>query len=184
MTLSSKLKVPMQKCNPLFLAPLVIFGVALLIVWGGAAAAAGTSAGGEVHLYEADTSLAGNLGTVILTGAITDYGTDHQGTPDDGTNRLVLSKGSFAIDVNDLGNKLASMPFDPTTCSSAGSATAPVRIVPDSGTGAYKGISGTFETKATTAAILPPGSGGCDTTATEYPGILFAHGSGRVAYNH
>jgi hypothetical protein len=174
----------MQKRNAMFLAPLVIVGVALLIVWGGAASAAGTSAGGEVHLYEADTSLAGNLGTVILTGAITDSGTDHQGIPQDGTNRLELSKGSFSIYVNDLGNKLASMPFDPTTCSSAGSATALVPIVAGSGSGAYEGISGTFETKGTTAAILPRlPNGECNTSATQYSGILFAHGSGRVAYN-
>jgi hypothetical protein len=171
----------MRKRNAILLAPLAIAGAVLGIVWGGSASAAGTKAGGPVRLYEADTSLDGNLGTVILTGSITDLGTDQQGNPQDGTNRLILSKGSFSIDVNDLGNQLASMPIDETTCSQDGSATAQVSIVPGSGTGAYKGIRGSFEVTASTAAIWPGSSGACNTSAP-YWGVLTASGTGDVTY--
>jgi hypothetical protein len=172
----------MRKRNAFQLVPLAV-GLALFIVLGGAASAEGTSPGGEVHAYEADTSLAGHRGTVILTGAITDHGIDHQGVPEDGTNRLELSKGSFSVYVNDLGNKLAAMPVDPVTCSADGSATAAVPIIDGSGTGAYRGISGTFVFTGTTAAILPRlPSGECDTNATKYWGILLAQGSGTVSF--
>jgi hypothetical protein len=174
-----------MKRKAMLLAPLAVTGVVLPIVWGGAASAAPTTAGGHVQLYEADTSIAGNLGTVILTGAITDVGTDQQGNPQDGTNRIILSKGSFSINVNDLGNKLASMPVVPrdmTTCSSDGSASAQVQIVAGSGTGAYTGISGTFNTTGAAAAIVPRLSNGqCDTSAPNW-GILTANGSGTVTY--
>jgi hypothetical protein len=175
----------MRQRKAILLAPLAIAGVVLSIVWGGAASAAGTTAGREVHFYEADPSLAGNLGTVIFTGAITDLGTDQQGNPQDGTNRIILSKGSFSVDVNDLGNQLASAPVvprDESTCSTDGSATAQVQIVPGSGTGAYKGISGTFNATGSAAAIVPRLSNGtCDTSSLPW-GILIASGSGTVTY--
>ena len=98
-----------------------------------------SSTGGEVHVYEADTALAGSLGTVILTGAITDHGKDHQGVADGGNyNRFVLSKGSFEINVGPIGN-LLNFPVNPVTCSADGSATGPIPIVDGTGTGAYQG---------------------------------------------
>jgi hypothetical protein len=173
----------MRRRNGKLLTALGAVGLSLLAVSVGLARADGASGGGEVHLYEADTALAGNLGTVIVTGAVTDHGKDHQGDPVDGINRLELSKGSFAINVNDIGGKLASLPVDPATCSSDGSATAPIPIVAGSGTGAYKGISGTIETTAAEAFIVPRlANGQCDTNATQYPGILIARGAGRVSF--
>ena len=144
----------MRRRNAKLLTALGAVGVSVLAASGALASANGTSNGGEIHLYEADTALAGTLGTVILTGAITDHGIDHQSDASE-NNRLVLSKGSFEINVNDLGGKLASIPLDPRTCSSDGSATAAVPIVTGSGTGAYQGISGTIQTKASVASILP-----------------------------
>ena len=172
----------MRRHNAKRLTALGAVGVSVLAASGGLAWANGTSSGGEIHLYEADTALAGTLGTVIVTGAITDHGTDHQGDPTDGINRLELSRGTFAINVNDLGGKLASFPVDPMTCSSDGSATAAVQIVTGSGSGAYQGISGSILTKASVASILPRMNGACDTSATQYPGVLIAHGAGTVSY--
>jgi hypothetical protein len=146
--------VSMRKRKAKLLTPLAVVSAAALAVSGGLASADGPSTGGEVHIYEADTALAGNLGTVVLTGAITDTGTDCQGCGgEDGLNVLELSKGTFEINVNDLENKLAALPLNPVTCSSDGSATAPVRIVPNStyDTGAYTDISGTFYTTGSTA---------------------------------
>jgi hypothetical protein len=167
-----------------FLAPLTIIAVTLLAAWGSLAMAAGARAGGKVHIYEADTNDAGNLGTIMVTGAITDHGTDHQGVAGDGKfNKLVLSKGSFEVDLGALGKKLGSIPVNPKTCASAGSATGQVPIVKGTGTGAYRGIRGTFETTATVVYIDPRlKNGKCNTSATHYPGVLMAIAAGTVSY--
>jgi hypothetical protein len=173
----------MHNRNPKLVAVLVIVSAPLLAVTGGLASAAGTRAGGKVHLYEADTALDGNLGTVILTGAITDHGKDMQGYAGGGNyNLLKLSKGSFEVNIGVYGNAL-NFPVDQTTCSSDGSATAAVPIVPGTGTGAYKGIGGTIDITASLASIVPrQASGKCATNATRYPGVLLAIGSGTVSY--
>ena len=173
----------MRQRKAKLMAPLAA-GVAVLAVSGGLATADGPATGGEIHLYEADTALDGNLGTVVITGAITDSGTDNQGQGHNGANLLKLSNGTFQIDVSGVGSKLSALPVDPTTCSSNGTVTGRIPIVPRSGTGAYRGISGTLETKVTTAAIYPHLPGGrCNTSATQYPGILYAAASGRVTHN-
>jgi len=172
----------MRKPKAKLLAPLALISAALVAVSGGLASADGPSTG-EVHFYEADTALDGNVGTVILTGAITDDGTDQQGVAGGGAyNKLVLSKGSFEINIGVFGNQL-NFPVNPATCSAAGSATAQIPIVDGSGTGAYEGISGTIRTTVTFAWILPrQPNGQCDTNETQYPGIGIAKGSGRVSY--
>ena len=158
----------------------------VLAVCTGFASASGTPTGGAIHVYEADTNYAGNLGTVVLTGAITDHGTDHQGAGPGGTNLLVLSKGTFAVDVGDLGSQLAGLRFDKATCSSDGTVNGSVGIVPGSGTGAYAGIQpGTTPLGATASAafiLRRLANGTCDTNATHYPGVLIVHGSGNVSY--
>lgn len=174
----------MQKRIAKFVVPLALVSAAVLAVATGLASASGTSTAGTTHFYEADTALAGNSGTVVLTGAITDYGTDCQGCAGgDGFNVLELSKGSFEVNVNDLGNELASFPVDPVMCSSDGSATAPVQIVSNSkyDTGAYKHIHGMFNATGSAALILPQKNGACDTTTTQYPGVLIANGFGPVS---
>ena len=126
----------MRRRNLKFLVPLAVVSAAVVAVSGGLASAAATPAGGPVHIYEADTALAGGFGTVVLTGAITDYGTDDQAVAGGGTiNRIVLSKGSFEIDLSALSNDL-NFPVNRHTCASDGSGTDQVPIVADSGTGA------------------------------------------------
>jgi hypothetical protein len=173
----------MRNRNVKLLAPLALLSAAALAASGGPASADGSSTGGKVHWYEADTALAGSLGTVVITGAITDHGTDHQGVADGGNdNRFVLSKGSFEISIAKFGNRL-NFPVNPTTCSADGTATAPIPIVHGTGTGAYKGISGAIRTTVTFAWILPRlANGHCNTNATRYPGIGIARGAGTVSY--
>lgn len=178
----------LHRRRTILLASLAILATAVLAAWGALASAAGTRAAGKVHVYEADTKDAGNRGTIIVTGAITDHGTDHQAVAGGGKfNKLVLSKGSFEINVggltSGLGKKLHSLPLNPKTCASGGSATAQVPIVKGSGTGAYRGIRGAFEATATEAYIDPRlKNGKCDTSATHYPGVLMAKASGTVSY--
>jgi hypothetical protein len=170
----------MQKRSAKFVAPLAVVSAVVLAVSTGLASASGTSTGHEVHAYEADTNYAGSLGTVVFTGAITDSGIDHQGAGPNGSNLMVLSKGSFAVDISSIGNELAGLPVDRTTCSSDGTVAGQIPIVPGTGTGAYQGISGTLDVEVSAAFILPRGKGGCDTNATQYPGVLIVNGSGTV----
>lgn len=174
----------MQTRKAKFVALLAILSAAVLAISTGLASASGTSTGGEVHAYEADTDDAGNLGTLILTGAITDHGTDHQGAGPNGTNLFVLSKGSFAVDITELGTKLHNLPVDPNTCSADGTVNGPITIVPGSGTGAYTGISGTLHATASEASILPRLNGQCDTNAKHFDGVLIANGAGTVSYGN
>jgi hypothetical protein len=168
----------MQKRSAKFVAPFAIASAAVLAVSTGLASASGTP-GGEVHAYEADINAAGSLGTVVLTGAITDTGIDNQGS--NGINTLVLSKGSFKLDVSKVGNKLSNLPVDPATCSSDGTVTGRAPIVPKSGTHAYRGLSGTLDIQVSEAVILPRVHGACDANATQYPGVLIVTGSGTVS---
>jgi hypothetical protein len=55
-----------------------MMSASVLAISTGLASASGRSTGGEAHVYEAHTNDEGNLGTVTLTGAITDHGTDDQ----------------------------------------------------------------------------------------------------------
>jgi hypothetical protein len=172
----------MQTRNWKFVTPLAMVSAAALAISTGLASASGKSTGGDVHIYEADTNDAGNLGTVILTGVITDHGKDHQGAGPNGSNRLVLSKGTFSVDVTEVGTKLHNLPVDPTTCSADGTVAGRIPIVPGSGTGAYAGISGTFDIEASEASILPRKRGQCDMNPSWFPGVLTARGSGTVSY--
>jgi uncharacterized repeat protein (TIGR01451 family) len=165
------------------LAALAVASPATLAVSGGPASAAASPTGGEVHLYYADTALDANSATVILTGAITDSGTDCQGCAGPGLNVFKLSKGTFEINVNQLAGE---MPVNPATCSSEGPAAGPVPIVPNSiwDTGAYTDIRGTFNTSDAAAAIYPRGQNGqCDSNAKHFPGVLIARGAGTVSYS-
>jgi hypothetical protein len=171
----------MHKRNVKFVVSLAIAGAVVLAVSTGLASASGTS-GGEVHAYEADTNVAGSVGTVVFTGAVTDTGFDEQGYNPDGSNEMVLSKGSLAVDVSKVANKLNPV-VDPTTCSAHDTATGPVRIVPNTGTRAYQRLTGTIDVQVSVAYILPGAPGACETNATQYPGVLVIKGSGTVSYN-
>jgi hypothetical protein len=170
------------------LATLAVVSAAVLPVSAGLASADGPSTGGVVHIYEADdasdVSGGGTTGTVILTGAITDYGTDCEGCDGGQLNVLHLTKENIEIDVTDLGNKLAAFPLNPVTCSSDGSAAALVPIVANStnDTGAYTHIRGSFLTWGAVAQIVPGGQNGVCETNSFGSALLIAEGAGTVSY--
>jgi hypothetical protein len=151
-------------------------------VAGGSAAAAVNPAGGVIHVYEVDPSLAANVGNIILTGAINDHGVDHQGVAGKGTiNKLVLTHGTFEVDTSKLN---LNPPLDPKTCSIAGSTTAPVTIVAGSGTGAYRGLRGAVKTTVTIAGVLPTlKSGKCNGNAAPVAGFSWVKASGKVSFS-
>jgi hypothetical protein len=161
----------------MFLGSLTVLTAALVGAWGGLAAA-GTRTAGSVHVYLEDPAADNNNGpkTIILTGAITDYGVFNK-------HGFVLSKGSFNVNTDALAKKLIAMPVNPKTCASAGTVRGPVPIVKGTGTGAYRGIRGAFQTTVSTALIAPRlKNGKCNTSAKKYPAVFFARGSGTVSY--
>jgi hypothetical protein len=91
----------------------------------------------------------------IVTGAIGDYGPAVTVFPDGTVDpshthdlELKLSRGSFKLSITELDKRFTAVtshePIYPGTCSDYMTASAPVAIVPGSGTGAYRGISGRF----------------------------------------
>jgi hypothetical protein len=179
----------MQKHNAKLVALLAIVSAAVLATCTGLASASGPSTAGPVHVYEADTNpaadAAGNgTATVVLTGAITDYGTDQHGT--NGINTFNLQGGGFAVDASAAENKLGRVANDLTTCSYNATVNAPIPIVPNSGWGKYQGITGTFATQVSEADVytsrLPDGT--CNTDETQMNGVLIANGTGTVALPH
>jgi hypothetical protein len=183
----------MQKHKPKLVALLAIVSAAVLAICTGLASASGPSTTRPVHLYEADTNPAADAGgpgtaagTVVLTGAITDYGTDEHGA--NGINTLDFGpNGSFKVDASAAENKLGRVPNDLTTCSYNATVNAPIPIVPGSGTGNYTGITGTFAGAVSEADVYPRfPDGTCHADETLMHGVLIANGSGSVSYtpNH
>ena len=109
----------------------------------------------SVHLT-AYTNNDGPTDTVIVTGAVGDYGTAvsvyPNGTVDPDHNSqlsLRLAHGTFRLDVAALDKSfvaafLQDFPSNSTTCSGNFEVTGQVPVVAGSGTGAYKGIGGAF----------------------------------------
>lgn len=137
----------------------------------GTAGASGRS--GTIYTY-GTPGLDGPNGTVIITGAIGDYGTttkaDRNGQVDpSGKYSLAqLKNGTVLSDPSAVSAKIqAGTPnakIDPVSCSLQGSVSAPVPII--FGTGSYAGITGTLNTTFTIAELAArTSSGTCDTNA-------------------
>src|ERR1700733_14349755 len=143
---------------------IVIAACGALLAGGGIAAASNAPAargtttapasGGNVFFpaYQND-DLPG--ATAVLSGAIGDFGEAVSVLPD-GTvdpehssqDNLALTQGSFRFVIGPLHakfvNALGHAPYNLKTCSGHAAVTGAAAVVADSGTGAYKGISGTF----------------------------------------
>jgi hypothetical protein len=120
----------------------------------GSRTAGGGTTSGAVRLTGYSNS-DGPRSTAILTGAIGDYGTAVSVHPDGTVDpqhssqlRLGLTRGSFRIVIGPLDKQLVSafrrFPPDRVTCSGIVTVTGAAPVVADSGTGAYRGISGSF----------------------------------------
>jgi hypothetical protein len=127
----------------------------------------------------------------VLTGAIGDTGraesvhTDGTVDPDHASNlRLTLSKGSFLISIAALDQQfvdvLRAAPFDTQSCSGRASATATVPIIPGSGTGLYRGLTGSFDLTLALDEVVD--SSGCSFSGTTVAQLLLTEGDGTVSY--
>jgi hypothetical protein len=108
-----------------------------------AATASGKPVGGTIEVFVTPGNGQGN-GTILITGAIGDFGTTHSfhihgetfayANLQHGTIEFNLTK--ISAETNNVSPKV-----DAATCSAALSVSAPVPVV--GGTGLYKGVSGT-----------------------------------------
>lgn len=119
----------------------------------------GTPAGGPLRVFA--TSGNGATGTIVVTGAIGDYGKQLQmdkngkANANGGYVEITLKKGTFEVNATTLNAKLAKAPgtFDKATCSFSVTESAPTTLF--NGTGLYKGISGTVNITVNFAGVGP-----------------------------
>jgi hypothetical protein len=139
-----------------------VFGIAILgglLVSGAPAVGSAAPAGGPVRIFVTPGN--GAAGTILITGAIGDYGTtttvDQNGKADSNGNFAwnVLKRGTFMADLTALNAAANSQQptMYPASCSGVFSARGPVTL--SKGTGGYKGISGTLQVTETFAVVLP-----------------------------
>ncbi len=167
-----------RQTAPITIAALT--GALALAACGGASAA---SPGGVVHIYDVNPGTT-NRGSIVITGAIGDSGTDQSGVSAN-ANRIVLSKGSFDVDTTAIQKKfsIAKPTGSPTNCAVVLAATAPATLF--DGTGAYKGITGTVSITIASAAVLPKTSNGkCDESpnAVAVGEVTISQGSGTITF--
>jgi hypothetical protein len=115
----------------------------------------------------------------VVTGAIADYGTDHDGGHN--MQKIVLSKGSFDLGAGQF-NKNFKVKTDKATC--AVTATSHGTNMPIShGSGAYAGISGSVSIKATFAELAQKSSNGkCELDKRPISASDVLLGNGTVSY--
>ena len=153
-----------------------------------APAAPATSRTAHIMAYSIDSD--GPDFQVIVTGAVGDWGRAVSVYPDgavdpDHTSELSLklNRGSFRLSIARLDAEIVGAyrhwPSNPGTCSGNIAVTAATPIVTGSGTGSYRGISGTFTVTATIDEIdVKPV---CDGTSPFRAQVVFMVGSGTVS---
>jgi opacity protein-like surface antigen len=135
--------------------------LASLLVVASVALAADVPKPGKVNVYVTPRPDNSGAGTIVITGAIGDYGKtqsiDKNGKKDPNGvfQKVTLKRGTFVVDTTALDKKLNSAPFkpNPATCSANSSVTAPTSL--SKGTGLYFGIGGSVKITVTFAAIAP-----------------------------
>jgi hypothetical protein len=155
-----------------------------------ARATAATSGTANIMIYGVNTD--GAYFHAIVSGVIGDYGPAvsiyPNGTVDpEHTSEMVLRliRGSFRIRIAALikafGKVTSHEPIYPKTCSDLMSATAATPIVAGSGTGAYRGIRGSFSVTLTGNEVEARPCGP-DRPSALRSQLLTAAGSGTVSF--
>ncbi len=166
--------------------PVLLAGLFL----GGVAAFAQSPSSGAIQVWVTPGNN-GSGGKVLITGVVGDYGASQKsnssGQPNKNGNyqKLLLKKGTILVNITQFNQGLnnANTPLNKTNCSTTFNVSAPVQFV--SGTGAYVGITGSFNLDAQFGAILPQTkSGSCNTSNNSNPVSQYASiiGSGTVSF--
>jgi hypothetical protein len=173
-----------------------IMGSALLGISASASVATAQTAptGGAIRVWVTPTSVNGLVSTIVVTGAIGDYGkaisSNANGTPDVNGNyvKIELHKGGFMVNSTALNKKSngAQPVANATTCSGWLSVSDPVTLF--DGTGLYKGISGTVNITETFSFVAPvnasgPNAGKCNENGQPLGFYASIVGSGTVSFS-
>jgi hypothetical protein len=145
----------MKKTLLTAIAAVMLAGCASQSVTSAAETTAATSGTTTARLVAWSVNSDGPDFQVILTGGVGDYGPAETVLPDGAVDpshsselELRLSRGSFRLSIAKLDaafvSAVAHWPFDATTCSIHGAITEAAPVVEGSGTGAYRGIAGSF----------------------------------------
>lgn len=146
--------------------------------------------GGTVNL-SAYSDNDGPTSFVVLTGVIGDYGRAmrmNSSGARDGELELILSRGSFGLDVVDVEKELTTaigsdFPTNTTTCSGLQTVIGTAPIMQGSGTGSYKGLSGTFHVTISINEVESWPVCPKNDTAPFLAQTIFISGSGLVSRN-
>jgi hypothetical protein len=122
--------------------------------------ASGTAVNGTANVMLYSISSDGPSFRAVVTGAAGDYGPAVTVYPDGKVDpehnsemELNLTRGSFRLDIEQLDKEFVMAashePIYPRTCSDLFDFSVGVPIVPGSGTGAYRGITGGFSVTVT-----------------------------------
>ena len=154
------------------------------------AAPAAAPASQTTHMMAYSINSDGPAFQVIVTGAVGDWGRAVSVYPDgavdpDHTSELSLklTRGSFRLSIARLDAEIVGAyhhwPSNSGTCSGSIAVTAATPIVAGSGTGSYRGLSGTFTVTATIDEIdVKPV---CDGTSPFRAQVIFMVGAGTVS---
>jgi hypothetical protein len=157
----------------------------------GAASEKGSASETATHITVYSINSDGPYFRAILTGAVGDYGpavTVHpDGTVDpEHTSQmeLRLTHGSFRLSIAGLDTKIADAfrdrPYNVSTCSDSIGFTAAFPVVAGSGTGSYRGISGSFTMTVTIDEVdVKPV---CNGTSKFLSQVILLAGAGSVSF--
>lgn len=156
----------------------------------GAVATKTAAAGGTMGFTDV-TDNDGPRSTVILTGAIGDFGEAVSVHPDgtvdpDHSSQLglALRYGSFRVNIADLHKRFVSamrhFPSNTSTCSGTVTVAGAAPIVTGSGTGSYRGISGGFHLTMTLAEV--DATANCGPSSAFLRQSIVTAGSGTVSF--
>jgi hypothetical protein len=139
----------------------------------------------NVHLTNY-TDNDGVASTVVLSGAVGDFGQAVRSSSNDKQSILTLrlSHGTFQLNITDLTKRFAAAvckaAFNQATCSGNVSITSSAPVVTHSGTGAYKGISGSFSLTMTLDEVVPK-QPNCSADSQLLNQIIVSSGWGNVS---
>lgn len=155
-----------------------------------AAAVAPASHAGTARIVVWSVNSDGPDFRVIATGAVGDFGPAVTVHPDGTVDpehtseiKLNLTQGSFRVSIARLAAEFRDVvgrwPYDRATCSIHGTVTGAAPIVAGSGTGAYRGITGTFTLTISLDEDWVKGPA-CTETSGFQAQLLLIEGSGSV----
>ncbi len=150
-------------------------------------AAVSASPSGLTHITAYSVNTDNPVLTAVVSGAIGDYGAAEEvatgtGAAEHGGELLLkLGRGTFGLDIAGIDAKFVQgtshEPVYPRTCSTYVSVSDTVPVVPGSGTGAYRGIAGTF---AMTLALNEVHNSPCTTSLSILRQVIVLSGAGHI----